>query len=70
MDKDLLVYYVRRGGKTLEDLAEGIGISTKSLYNKMSGRTDFSATQIRNIATFLGIGAKEICDIFFTGSVE
>lgn len=70
MDKDLLVYYVKRGGKTLEDLAKGIGISTKSLYNKMSGRTDFSATQIRKIATVLNIGAKEICDIFFTGSVE
>lgn len=70
MDKDLLVYYVKRGGKTLEDLAESIGISRKSLYNKMSGRTDFSATQIRNIAVFLKIGAKEICDIFFTGSVE
>ena len=70
MDKELLVYFVKRGGKTLEDLAKGIGISMKSLYNKMSGRTDFSASQIRAIAAFLGIGAKEICDIFFTDSVE
>lgn len=70
MDKDLLVYYVKRGGKTLDELAKGIGISTKSLYNKMSGRSDFSASQIRNIATFLSIGAKEICDIFFSSCVE
>ena len=70
MDKELLIYYVRRGGKTLEDLAKGIGISTKSLYNKMSGRSDFSASQIRGIATYLSIGAKEICDIFFNSYVE
>ena len=70
MDKELLIYYVKRGGKSLEDLAKGIGISTKSLYNKMSGRSDFSASQIRGIATFLNIGAKEICDIFFNSYVE
>ena len=37
---------VRRKGKTMKQVAEALGISTTTLYRKMSGESDFYRGEI------------------------
>ena len=66
MNKELMRYYLAKAGKTEQTVAEALGISRKSVNNKINGKTEFTAREIRKIAEYLELGAKEICDIFFS----
>lgn len=46
-------------------LADILGISAQALYNKMSGRSEFTAKEIRATASAMHLSVGEINDIFF-----
>lgn len=51
--------------KNLKDLAVDIGISATALYRKVSGVSDFSASEIKKISSVLSLSNEKIIDIFF-----
>lgn len=69
MDKDLLLYYAKKAGKSREDLAKALNLSKKTIDNKLSGRTEFTATEIRSLAQVCQINGGELVQIFFADVV-
>lgn len=70
MDKELLYYYIKKAGKTVNEVASELGINPKSLYNKANGKTEFSASEIRGLAKACDINGEGIIAIFFSECVE
>lgn len=62
-DKDLLYYYVRKSGYTLETLGKEVGMSRVTLLNKANGKYAFTAKEIVAIAKTLGI--NDLNKVFF-----
>ena len=50
---------------SVPQLACLIGISKKTLYSRLSGKTDFNLSEIRKIAIILELSEAEILNIFF-----
>lgn len=48
-------------------IAEGLGISRQSLYNKMKGERDFKTTEVTKLCELLRLTAEEKRIIFFAG---
>lgn len=46
-------------------IAEGLGISRQSLYNKMKGERDFKTTEVTKLCELLRLTAEEKRIIFF-----
>lgn len=59
---------VRRKGKTMKQVAEALGISTTTLYRKMSGESDFYRGEIQTMCRFLG--EESLGNIFFAKNVS
>jgi transcriptional regulator with XRE-family HTH domain len=70
MDKDLLLYYMKKAGMTREDLAKALGITEKTLSNKILSKTEFSVSEMKKIAEACGISWEIVWRIFFGQSVE
>lgn len=70
MDKNLLVYCIKRSGKTREDIAKALGISLKTLTNKILGHSEFTASEIRRFAYTCNLSSSEIVSVFFADNVE
>ena len=56
-------YYIEESGVEYEKVAEQMGVSLKTLYNYLSGRTMPGLIQIRNFCVFLDINANELLGI-------
>ncbi len=56
---------IRERGLTLAELARQIGMSNTSISNKLSGKTDFSLSEIRDIVRVLEISIETIPSYFF-----
>lgn len=52
-------------GMSIVSIANKIDISRESLYNKMNGKTDFTAREITGLTTVLMLTRKERDEIFF-----
>ncbi len=50
------------------DLAATLGLSKTSIYRKLSGKTDFTCTEIEKIKTKLDMSDEKLVKIFFTGT--
>lgn len=50
---------------TQKEIAEKLGMSTKSYNRKELGVIDFSREEIKNISNVLGLTKMEIIEIFF-----
>lgn len=70
MDKELLVYYLKKAGLSIQDIAKRLGLNDKTFYNKLNGRSEFKASEIRIIADRCMLSSKEIISIFFADYVE
>ena len=70
MDKDLLLYYMRKADIGTAELAKRLNLSTKTVYNKLNGVTEFTASEIREVAKACSIGGQGIIEIFFTDYVN
>lgn len=51
---------------TLEQVADILGINEVTLYRKMSGKSDFTRTEIQMFKMSLGLKSEEIDAIFFS----
>ena len=66
MDSDLLTYHMKRNGQTRQDVSAALGISLKSLNNKMAGHTEFKASEILKINSLCKLSPDELVRIFFS----
>lgn len=55
---------IARCGLSIPQLAERMGISKKTLYSRMQGKTDFSQSEMTQIVQILKLTDKKILDIF------
>lgn len=51
--------------KTVDDIAQIIGVNKVTLYRKMNGVSDFTRNEIQLIRHELALSADEVTDIFF-----
>ena len=70
MDKYRLEYEIKRRGLVKEDVQQAIGLSRTAFYRKCNGITDFTLSEVRAIADFLGLSPDDILDIFFAKKVS
>ena len=61
---------IARKGITNRRLAEALGISEQSLYNKMQGIREFKNSEIKHISKILGLSMRDVNIIFFDKSVN
>ena len=61
--------YMREHGYTVKTLAEQIGISHESLYQKIGNERAFKATEIMRISEILGMSTADRDEIFFATDV-
>ena len=65
MNMKLLKKIIDSKGIKYQYLAGKLGISRESLYNKLNGKTEFTAGEIRNMADALSLSFATIQEIFF-----
>ena len=51
-------------------IAEKLGISIKTLYNKMNGVTDFSVTEARKLKEILSLSESDCMRFFFANRLH
>ena len=61
---------IARCNLTLPKVAKAIGISEKTIYSRMAGRTEFSQSEITKIAKLLCLNEEKIIAIFFNSKVS
>lgn len=66
----LLQSKMKLSGVTIKTLADSVGISATTLFNKMHGHCEFLASEIDSIAKELSLTSSDRDDIFFAKSVE
>lgn len=47
--------YIRVEGKSLDDLAQQLGVHRRTLTNKLSGDTEFKASEVVQLARIIGV---------------
>ncbi|WP_295245104.1 DUF739 family protein [Veillonella sp.] len=63
---DLLYNLIQKKGLKLSFIANKLGITRYSLYNKLEGKTEFKASEIKVLIELLSLKAKDVIKIFFT----
>ena len=66
IDKAYLNYVIARAGLKKKELAERIGMSDRTLRDKISGRTEFNITEMNAIRQELKLPIDELEKIFFS----
>jgi DNA-binding XRE family transcriptional regulator len=59
-----------KSGITKKELANGLGISIQTLYNKLSNEAEFKASEITKATKILNLNRTEREEIFFAKCVE
>ena len=57
-------------GKSKKDLAELLGVSLQTIYNKVNNLVDFKTQEVKAITEFLGLNQEQMVSIFFAENVE
>lgn len=70
MNKDLLKGKIIAAGMSLADFSKRSGIKKNSIYRKLSGKTEFSRSEIEKISDILNLSCNEIMQIFFANKVS
>lgn len=55
---------IDNSGASRVNVARRLGITSKSLYNKLEGKTDFKAEEIITVAEMFRLTREEVGDIF------
>ena len=66
---DILSIKIKESGVKRKVIAEKMGLTTAGLYNKLIGKRDFNATEIKGIANAIGLTGDDILNIFFADDV-
>lgn len=61
---------IKNSGLKLIFIAEKIGVTPKTLDNKIKGRTKFRASEVYMLKDLLGLTDDDLHNIFFTEEVE
>ncbi len=61
---------IARAGKTNRSLAALLGMSEQTLYNKITGKTEFKSSEILILARELSLSMQSVNDIFFDKRVN
>lgn len=64
MNKNLLVYEIRKNNYTIQGFCEKIGMSRSSFYKKCNGTSEFTLGEIIRIVKALNL--KSPTEIFFS----
>lgn len=70
MDYELLNEKIRNSGMTIVSIATKTGILRETLYNRLSGKTEFKASEILRISKVLNLSEVDRERIFFTELCE
>lgn len=70
MNRTLLEYCVAKGGYTATAMAQKLGLSRTSYYNKLKGKSPFTHGDICILVSTLKLTRDELVDIFFANVVE
>lgn len=65
IELNLLNKKIKDSGMTMVAIAEKSGMSRETLYNKLSGNSDFKASEIMGISETLRLSNAERDEIFF-----
>ena len=68
MNKDLLIYWMHKRGKTIADMCAMLGISRSAFYRKCNGISEFNLSEIQKIIDYLNLDSP--MEIFFTDIVS
>jgi predicted transcriptional regulator len=66
MNNELLVRIIDSKGLKKQFIAKQLGVRRETLYNKLTGKTDFTATEIKLLAKLLSLSQKDVQQIFFS----
>lgn len=70
MKLDLLNKKIKASGKTITHIANAVGITRESLYQKLSGKWDFKLSEVNSLVNDLRLTKEERDEIFFTDKGE
>lgn len=68
MDKIRLEYEIKRNGFNLESIAKAINISRTAFYRKMTGKSEFTLSEIQRIVDVLKLDTP--VGVFFIEKVS
>ena len=57
---------IKESGMTVKAIAEKAGILRETLYNKMTGKTEFTASEITNLSEVLNLTTEQRDIIFLS----
>lgn len=58
---------IKENGKTIQEVADFLGINPATLYRKMNGESDFYREEIQKLSEYLNL--EEPMEIFFAEKV-
>lgn len=67
---ELLKEKIEESGMTMVAIARKTGIKRETLYNKLSGKSEFTASEIVAMSKVLRLSVEEREAIFFAAMVE
>ncbi len=70
INRELLELEIEKSGKTREEIASVLGITRHGLYNKLQGKTEFLASQMKTICDILDLDFIKREQIFFNNDSE
>lgn len=70
MDTALLEYEMKKMEKSKDDICNELDISRTALYRKMTGRSDFTRTEISKLIKYLSLTDDKVISIFFNRKVS
>lgn len=62
---ELLESIIKTSGLKYNKIADCLGISRSTLYNKVQNKVEFSASEIYKLSSLLNIDIKDLPNIFF-----
>ena len=66
---ELLTTKIEQSGMKRKVIAEKMNLTTAGLRNKLIGKRDFNATEIKSIAHAINLTGDDILNIFFADNV-
>lgn len=59
-----------KSGITVDDIAKAMGVNVATVYRKMAGKSEFTASEMIAVKEILHIDFKSFCDIFLTANLR
>lgn len=70
MNLSLLAKKIDNSNFTRSFIAESLGLTRQSLYNKLEGKNEFTGSELKRISSLLELSEQERNVIFFADDVD